>query len=174
MKVKDNQLTTPGFDFAWNPNEKGIKGQALRKRVKLKASTVQAPTTTIQVKSPESSPPKVVLNREFRGPQVNIKRKHKKDKQQAKLDNTESSSSVIKPTPKQYSLFGHKHKDIQINTRIGKSLSEKVFTSNKISDLPIHRHIISNLEKLQFKTLTTVQEKAIPIVLTGTDVLVSI
>lgn len=108
---------------------------------------------------------------------VNIKRKHKKDKAKALLnvEDNKDEQSPSKPGLKSFSLFSKKPKDVYVGVRSGKSVSEKVFTEsgNKFSDLPIHKYLVSNLEKINFTTLTTVQEKAIPVVLQGKDVLVS-
>lgn len=77
---------------------------------------------------------------------------------------------------KSYSLFGEKHKSLHIDTRgVGVSVSEKVFSTSgtKFSDLNIHKWIVSNIEKMDFKTMTTVQEKALPTILSGKNTLVS-
>ncbi|KAF2897162.1 hypothetical protein ILUMI_09013, partial [Ignelater luminosus] len=106
---------------------------------------------------------------------VNIKRKHKKDKAKALLNDEDGNKEqpASKSAQKSFSLFNQKPKDVYIAARSGKSVSEKVFTEsgNKFSDLPIHKYLVSNLEKINFTTLTTVQEKAIPVVLLGKDVL---
>ncbi|CAH0552601.1 unnamed protein product [Brassicogethes aeneus] len=55
----------------------------------------------------------------------------------------------------------------------GVSVVEKVFSADKkFSSLNIHKHLLSNLEKINFSTLTNVQEKSIPVVLTGKNVLI--
>lgn len=57
----------------------------------------------------------------------------------------------------------------------GKSVTEKLFASNKsFGDIQdVHKHIVSNLEKHNFMRLTTVQEKAIPVINDGKNTLVS-
>ncbi|XP_057667803.1 probable ATP-dependent RNA helicase CG8611 [Diorhabda carinulata] len=106
-----------------------------------------------------------------------IKRKWKKDKLAAKKAAKEGNpipSSESTKTPQQYSLFNVGRKDIYVkgNSK-GKSVVEKVFsTSKSFSDLEIHKYIVSNLEKHNFTTLTNVQEKAIPVILKGRNVLI--
>ncbi|XP_030754684.1 probable ATP-dependent RNA helicase CG8611 [Sitophilus oryzae] len=101
-----------------------------------------------------------------------IKRKSKKDKNVPQDD--KGDSDQLNKTNIQHSLFSEKYKNLYVNTNIkGKSVIEKVFSAgNKFSSLNIHRHILSNLEKHNFKVLTNVQEKAIPVVLEGQNVLV--
>lgn len=100
---------------------------------------------------------------------VNIKRKHKKDKQSSVVSAAESH------TQKTYSLFSERPKSVYVETSGGTSVSEKIFTSSgsTFGNLSIHKHLVSNLEKMGFKSLTTVQEKAIPIIFSGKDTLVS-
>lgn len=100
---------------------------------------------------------------------VNIKRKAKKDKQSNVVTEAENH------TQKTYSLFSEKPKSVYVETSGGTSVSEKIFTSSgsTFGNLSIHKHLVSNLEKMGFKSLTTVQEKAIPIIFSGKDTLVS-
>ena len=74
-----------------------------------------------------------------------------------------------------HSLFSVRKKDVYVNTKIsGKSVVEKVFSAEKkFSDLEIHRHVVANLVKNGFTSLTKVQEKSIPEVVAGKNVLVS-
>ncbi|PNF16318.1 hypothetical protein B7P43_G10839 [Cryptotermes secundus] len=54
-----------------------------------------------------------------------------------------------------------------------KPVSEPVFSSQNFRDLPIHPFMISNLDlNLGLHKLTTVQEKALPVVLSGKDALI--
>lgn len=74
-----------------------------------------------------------------------------------------------------YKIFSNEHKDLYIDTEEGDAPRETVFTSsgNRFNNLSIHKHLVSNLEKHNYIALTTVQERAIPIILSGRDTLVS-
>lgn len=104
-----------------------------------------------------------------------VKRKKKKDKLLAKLaaENQQTLVHIIKT--KDHSLFSVGSKDVYVKSNLkGKSLVEKVFSGSKqFCDLDIHKYIVSNLEKIGYTTLTNVQEKSIPVVLSGKNVLVS-
>lgn len=111
--------------------------------------------------------------------QEHIKRKQKKDKLIARTQAKEGNiPQIVKQTndPKNYSLFGEKQKQVYIDTKVGKSVQENLFAESgkSFSDLGIHRHLVSNLEKINFTKLTNVQEKSIPIVLKGQNTLVSL
>ncbi|KAK9884665.1 hypothetical protein WA026_007507 [Henosepilachna vigintioctopunctata] len=103
-----------------------------------------------------------------------VKRKNKKDK----LAAAALLKSGQKPAPIQkdkftHSLFSEKYKMKSISNVPGVSVVEKVFSSNcAFKDLDIHKYIVSNLEKHGFTTLTNVQEKAIPVMLKGQNVLI--
>lgn len=100
-----------------------------------------------------------------------IKRKKKKDKQL--LQNQQGDKANTFKNKSQHSLFSENYKTITINSNIkGASVVEKVFSVKNFNDLNIHRYIVSNLEKNGFTTLTNVQEKAIPVVLEGNNVLI--
>ena len=75
-----------------------------------------------------------------------------------------------------YNLFSNERKALYIDTEAGDAVKETVFTSsgNRFKNLSIHKHLVSNLEKHNYTALTTVQEKAIPIILSGKDTLVSL
>lgn len=105
-----------------------------------------------------------------------VKRKQKKDKLLAKIaaDNSQKTSAQLSKQ-KEHSLFSVGNKDVYVksNTK-GKSVVEEVFSTNKkFNDLNIHKYIVSNLEKIGFTTLMNVQEKSIPVILSGKNVLVS-
>lgn len=110
-----------------------------------------------------------------------IKRKGRKDKIIAKSqtnvdEGTKTTNLNTKPTSNTtYSLFSVKHKSVYVNAEIpGKSLKEKVFSlDKKFDDLNIHKHLVSNLTKHSFMDLTNVQEKSIPLIIEGKNVLVS-
>lgn len=115
-----------------------------------------------------------VTNNSDNGDQKLVKRKAKKDK----LANAKAAREGLKPTNTkqdklEHKLFSEKNKTNNIHNIRGVSVVEKVFSkAGKFSDLNIHKYVVSNLEKHGFSTLTNVQEKAIPVVLEGGDVLV--
>lgn len=105
-----------------------------------------------------------------------VKRKQKKDKLLAKLAaDSQQNTSVPQPKQKEHSLFSVERKDVYVKSNNkGISVVEEVFSSGKkFSDLDIHRFIVSNLEKIGYTTLTNVQDKSIPVILSGQNVLVS-
>lgn len=112
-----------------------------------------------------------------------VKRKRKKDKAAAKTITKDDSAdepnqnqvSQTMQRSQTHSLFAVGYKDVYVNTNIkGKSIVEKVFSSGKkFGDLDIHRYLVSNLEKINFTSLTNVQEKSIPEIMSGKNVLVS-
>lgn len=181
-------MTSFEFSFTKNP-QKSATGKVFAKKRKTKpteaatATPTPAPANKVAEKPPNNRPPKKTFknnqlpkqNVSFPNNNTLVKRKKKKDKQIAQ-SNTEGDEPPEKPLHKStHSLFSEKYKSlhIEVNTR-GKSLVEKVFSVNqqKFSDLKIHKYIVSNLEKINFTTLTTVQEKSIPPVLEGKNVLV--
>ncbi|XP_044757250.1 probable ATP-dependent RNA helicase CG8611 [Coccinella septempunctata] len=104
-----------------------------------------------------------------------VKRKAKKDKvANSSAEQTGSKQSFpSKQDKSEHKLFSEKNKTNNIPNIRGVSVVEKVFSkSGKFSDLDIHKYVLSNLEKHGFNTLTNVQEKAIPYVLKGGDVLI--
>lgn len=109
-----------------------------------------------------------------------IKRKQRKDKLAAKLNThqvqeADVAGDQVAKKNASHSLFAVGHKDIHIKTNLrGKPVVEKVFNNDKsFGDLPIHKYIVSNLEKHNFKSVTNVQEKSIPVIIEGKNVLVS-
>lgn len=94
--------------------------------------------------------------------------KNKNDKDSKKNTNQSRHNSG-----KISSLFGNNPDIPNIGQRLVKPVDEKVFTAEKFSDLNIHAFSVSNLEQnMQITTMTTVQKKAIPVILTGQDVLI--
>ncbi|KAG5884409.1 hypothetical protein JTB14_007007 [Gonioctena quinquepunctata] len=105
-----------------------------------------------------------------------IKRKQKKDRIAAKQAAGEGNIPHNQSTNRNqtHSLFSVGHKDVYVKTNTkGRSVVEKVFSaSKKFCDLEIHKYIVSNLEKIGYTTLTNVQEKSIPVILEGNNVLI--
>ncbi|XP_015607952.1 probable ATP-dependent RNA helicase CG8611 [Cephus cinctus] len=72
-----------------------------------------------------------------------------------------------------FSLFSNNPEMPNIGQRFVKPVNEPVFTGTKFDDLDIHPFTVSNLEQnMQITKMTTVQQKAIPQILSGQDVLV--
>ncbi|KAJ8677157.1 hypothetical protein QAD02_012944, partial [Eretmocerus hayati] len=71
------------------------------------------------------------------------------------------------------SLFGNNPEVPYIGQRLVRPVNENVFTADTFSDLNIHKYSVLNLEKnMEISKMTTVQKKAIPVILSGYDVLV--
>lgn len=71
------------------------------------------------------------------------------------------------------SLFKNNPEVPKMGQKAVKPLVEKVFAGKTFSDLTIHPHSIANLKQnLSLTELMTVQQKAIPIILEGRDVLI--
>ncbi|KAL1488392.1 hypothetical protein ABEB36_014866 [Hypothenemus hampei] len=103
-----------------------------------------------------------------------IRRKRKKEKTKVLQNERNVQSELVKGHSMQHSMFSEKYKNIHVNTKIrGASVVEKVFSAGKkFNDLPLHKYLISNLEKNNFNILTNVQEKSIPSVLQGKNCLI--
>lgn len=160
---KHTDVINPTFNFSWDKSKKDISAKVLGKR---KQPTPHKPPSTSTVSETESSVTnnsKLEIDNDVTPSYV--KRKQKKIKQ-----------ALEKPDKKKnYSLFDQKPKQMYVTSISGKSVSEKVFTKtgHKFSDIEgIHKHILANLEKNNFLKLTTVQEKALPIILSGKNTLV--
>ncbi|XP_046614736.1 probable ATP-dependent RNA helicase DDX31 [Neodiprion virginianus] len=71
------------------------------------------------------------------------------------------------------SLFGNNPEIPNLGQRFVEPVNEAVFSSSKFTDFDLHPFTVSNLEQnMQITKLTTVQQKAIPHILSGKDVLV--
>ncbi|XP_046740861.1 probable ATP-dependent RNA helicase DDX31 [Diprion similis] len=71
------------------------------------------------------------------------------------------------------SLFGNNPEIPNLGQRFVEPVNEAVFSGTKFVDFDLHPFTISNLEQnMQITKLTTVQQKAIPKILSGKDVLV--
>lgn len=100
--------------------------------------------------------------------------KDKAESSKANKDHkSENASHNFHPKGKIASLFGHNPEIPHIGQRAVKPVNEKVFSADTFSELGIHAYSISNLEQnMKITTMTTVQKKAIPVILSGRDVLV--
>ncbi|KAH8342205.1 hypothetical protein KR059_005717 [Drosophila kikkawai] len=89
--------------------------------------------------------------------------------------NKEETSSINRFRTKKIGLFDQSDVEAlkQLGQRAVKPVKETIFSGSKIETLGLHPHAVKNLEDLlSIKVLTTVQERAIPHVLAGKDVLV--
>ncbi|KAH8238554.1 hypothetical protein KR032_009701, partial [Drosophila birchii] len=87
----------------------------------------------------------------------------------------EETASINRFRTKKIGLFDQSDVEAlkQLGQRAVKPVKETIFSGSKIGTLGLHPHAVKNLEDLLSITeLTTVQEKAIPHVLAGKDVLV--
>lgn len=172
-------ITKPTFTFSWDNNkEKPVQSTVFKKRDKNKSLQINKisnnASNELQITS-ES------VHENITEPNSNkhVKRKKRKDKLLAKQllkegVNVDMTKLNNDNQTKNYALFTDSPKRLHINVSSGKSVSEKVFATSdrKFNNLDIHRHLVSNLEKIDFKALTNVQEKAIPIIMSGKSCLV--
>lgn len=166
------------FTFSWDTNKKK-PGQS--QVFKKKTPKVSDKTTRENVESQNKTEVTTQIVDESKNYNAHIKRKKRKDKLLAKQLMKEGFETDTIRTgndnqKKNYSLFAGEHKSLYISQSSGKAVSEQVFANsgNNFTDLNIHKHLVSNLEKIDFKTLTNVQEKAIPFVMNGENCLVSV
>eukprot|EP00099_Drosophila_melanogaster_P017272 NP_573214.1 uncharacterized protein Dmel_CG8611, isoform A [Drosophila melanogaster] len=100
----------------------------------------------------------------------------KEPKQTAKKPpKAEETSSTNRFRTKKIGLFDQSDVEAlkQLGQRAVKPVKETIFTGSKISTLGLHPHAVKNLEDLlSIRELTSVQQKTIPEVLQGKDVLV--
>lgn len=102
---------------------------------------------------------------------VNMSTNTPKFSDSGKVNNFKSNPH--KSAGKISSLFGNNPDVPNIGQRLVKPVSELVFTKKNFDDLGIHPHMISNLrQNMEITTMTTVQQKAIPQILSGKDILV--
>lgn len=142
---------------------------------------IKAPKALMNTKKASPLTPKF-QEKSFDNSAKLVKRKRKKDKIAAKTDTVEGTTNNLSQNQtahttqhsQTHSLFAVGHKDVYINTNMkGKSVVEKVFSNGKkFSDLNIHKYLVSNLEKINFTSLTNVQEKSIPEIMSGKNVLI--
>ncbi|KAJ8957609.1 hypothetical protein NQ314_006535, partial [Rhamnusium bicolor] len=164
-------------------NKSSVKqNEAMNQKKKYQVNKkIKGPSESKKVKKNPQFTPKFQEKR-FDSTTKLVKRKQKKDKLAAKIvaqdgDARKSAQAQNQSKPAQsqvHSLFSVAHKDVYVNTSIkGKSVVEKVFSAGgKFGDLNIHKHLVSNLAKINFTALTNVQEKSIPVVLSGKNVLI--
>ncbi|XP_034727903.1 probable ATP-dependent RNA helicase DDX31 isoform X2 [Etheostoma cragini] len=81
----------------------------------------------------------------------------------------ETGRSIIKTS----SLFKHNPEIPEFQRQVVSQLKEKIFTSDSFSDLDLHPHLVATLNKvLNVSTVTSVQKRTIPVLLSGRDAVV--
>lgn len=171
-------MTNPSFNFTWDTKKKTVSAKVFSKK---------RPNKNLSVKETSVSLKKAGVNGNVSDQTVENKvannvseTKYTRKKQFIhKTSNTGSNANSRDDTPRFRGKKALDNYSIQQNyykpqRQTGKVVTEKLFTSDKsFKDLEqIHHHIISNLEKNNFLRLTTVQEKAIPVICEGKNTLV--
>ncbi|XP_044595106.1 probable ATP-dependent RNA helicase CG8611 [Cotesia glomerata] len=113
----------------------------------------------------------------FTDDRSNFKNKRFGDNSRAKNNNEKKYDKERvynnKPSGKISSLFGNNPDIPKIGQRLVKPVNEPVFSKVTFAELGIHPHEVSNLEKnMEIFHATIVQQKSIPKILSGKDVLV--
>lgn len=104
---------------------------------------------------------------------INEKRKKQPTTGEKNLSFKKVLKTSNKQTGKSSSLFRNNPEVPNIGQRLVKPISETVFTKINFSDLGIHPFTISNLEQnMNITKMTTVQQKAIPQIFSGKDILI--
>ncbi|KOC66056.1 putative ATP-dependent RNA helicase [Habropoda laboriosa] len=107
---------------------------------------------------------------------LNLGRKKKRKDETENNSNVEDNKNTHishKSGGKISSLFGHNPDIPNIGQRLVKPINEPVFTGTTFADLNVHPFMISNLEQnMNITKMTTVQQKAIPQILSGKDILI--
>lgn len=164
-------MANPSFDFKWDIKKQNTSAKVFSRSRPLKTTT----NTVSDGSQPDNNFDKSSNDQNEDSDIVAIAGVSSSETKQ------EVEAATLVPSEQTRFVGKDKNKSFKNNTdyrrerrRAGKAVTEKLFTSNKsFRDLnEIHDHIISNLEKHNFLRLTTVQEKAIPIVVEGKNVLV--
>ncbi|KRT81118.1 helicase, partial [Oryctes borbonicus] len=177
------KVIQPTFKFSWDNNRQNPIQSKIFKRKNVSNESGIENIALIKEKDDSKAVPSNDKAR-LRNPsesnnKKHVKRKKRKDKLLAKQFLKEGiEANFVKPIndiqKNNVPLFTETPRELYVNTSRRKPVSENVFaiSNNKFSDLNIHRHLVSNLEKINYKTITNVQEKAIPIILTGKNCLI--
>lgn len=92
---------------------------------------------------------------------------------QSVVDEIDEESGECKPEGWSSSLFVNNPDIPAFAHRVVNPVSEPVFSSQKFKDLPIHPFMVSNLDQnLDLQKVTVVQQKALPVILSGKDALI--
>ncbi|XP_033321802.2 ATP-dependent DNA helicase DDX31 [Megalopta genalis] len=105
--------------------------------------------------------------------EIGVKKKDKEKKKKKKNADEKGANAFHKTIGKVSSLFGHNPEIPNIGQRLVKPINEPVFTGTTFEDLNIHPFTISNLKQnMDITEMTIVQQKTIPRILSGKDILV--
>lgn len=144
-----------------NLSHKQRKEKVMEKRVKqFQATEAQAINTTKPTEDFTDNAPKAVAKTPFQKSQnqINFEKKRQEQKDKPK---------------KMGSLFANNPAVPVIGQRLVNPLKETVFTGEGIESIGLHEHAVKNLaDVLHITQLTTVQKRAVPVVLSGRDLLV--
>ncbi|XP_076675298.1 ATP-dependent DNA helicase DDX31 isoform X2 [Andrena cerasifolii] len=107
----------------------------------------------------------------------NAKRKKREEKltnkSHSKVGDEKGTRVPYKSSGKISSLFGHNPEIPNIGQRLVKPINEPVFAGTNFTDLDVHPFTISNLEQnMSITKMTIVQQKAMPQVFSGKDILI--
>ncbi|XP_017886189.1 probable ATP-dependent RNA helicase CG8611 [Ceratina calcarata] len=122
--------------------------------------------------------PKIKNKREFNEePKISGNKKKKKQTEKSKNGNDDYVENIKSTSYKSFgkiaSLFGNNPEIPNIGQRLVKPINEPIFAGTTFSDLNVHPFMISNLEQnMTITKMTIVQQKAIPQILSGKDVLI--
>ncbi|KAH8287172.1 hypothetical protein KR054_003914, partial [Drosophila jambulina] len=158
-----NQLPRPGDIFRAQMEEE--------RRQKAKADGVLKETSESPEKPPKDSQTAARGSDKKSGEESQSESENSQQKELKK----EETTSINRFRTKKIGLFDQSDVEAlkQLGQRAVKPVKETIFSGSKIETLGLHPHAVKNLEDLlSIKELTTVQERAIPHVLAGKDVLV--
>ncbi|XP_018330433.1 probable ATP-dependent RNA helicase CG8611 [Agrilus planipennis] len=179
------------FKFSWDTSKKQPKPPIARKRKNVtdnKGERTEQSIPAIQIlKQPEKShvaKQSAPSNASALSKRINSKKPTKISLSKSYKSNTQSENVIVELSESDDESnanvnkvshpqkISNKSKSVVENSK--NSVSEKVFTSSgkKFSDLDIHQHLVSNLDKNGFNNVTVVQERALPVVTSGKDVLI--
>ncbi|KAH8356156.1 hypothetical protein KR200_002444, partial [Drosophila serrata] len=162
-----NQLPRPGDIFRAQMEEE--------RRQKAKANGVLKDSSESPEMSPKPPQTAAKGSDEESGEESQSKAEKSPESQSQKPQKKEETASINRFRTKKVGLFDHSDVEAlkQLGQRAVKTVKETIFSGSKLETLGLHPHAVKNLQDLlSIKELTTVQEKAIPHVLAGKDVLV--
>ncbi|XP_066999198.2 ATP-dependent DNA helicase DDX31 [Anabrus simplex] len=140
----------------------------MRKKKKLKKQNEDFSEPEINVHNDFSDTPRQ-KSRTSKKTYDNSTDKHRKTEGR---QNSETKQKYKSSSGKVSSLFGNNPAIPPFARRMVNPVQETVFSNTDFKDLPIHKFSVSNLQSLGLNQLTTVQQKAIPVILEGNDALV--
>ncbi|KAM4616449.1 ATP-dependent DNA helicase DDX31 isoform 2-T2 [Polymixia lowei] len=105
----------------------------------------------------------------MRGEEKRENRKNSREERERDRGRDGGGGGFIKTS----SLFNHNPDIPEIQSPLVSQVKEKVFTSDSFTDLDLHPHLVATLSKvLNVSTMTSVQKRAIPVLLSGRDAVI--